>query len=141
MRPRSSCVRFTSPSESRGRKRKETPRELEVSKINAAFKAAIEAGRQGFKPGKHCGYSGFQDRKADSISACSERNLRQNEKSVAAPIAAPNGHNQATNDNACHLNGDLGRVVETWPELSSEARLMIMALVSAAESSSAQTPK
>ena len=85
--------------------------------------------------GYPCGYSGFQDRKADSVSDCSESNLRQIEKSIAAPIAAPNGHDLATHDNLCHLPADLGRVVETWPKLSAEARLMIMALVSAAESS------
>ena len=60
----------------------------------------------------------------------------KSDKSVAAPIAAPNGHDLATNDNTCHLTDDLGRVVETWQKLSAEARLMIMALVSAAESSS-----
>mgnify|MGYP007096686678 CR=1 FL=1 len=37
------------------------------------------------------------------------------------------------NDNACHLTGDLGRVVEAWQKLSAEARLMIMASVLAAD--------
>ncbi len=79
----------------------------------------------------------FQDRQADSVSDCSEGSLRQIEKS----IAAPNGHDLATHDNWCHLPADLGRVVETWPKLSAEARLMIMALVSAAESNLASNPK
>ena len=80
-------------------------------------------------------HSGFQDRNGDFVSACGDSNLRQSNQSVAAPIAAPNGHNLAANDNTCHLTGDLGRVVEAWQKLSAEARLMIMALVSAAESS------
>ena len=92
-------------------------------------------------PGYPCGYSGFQDRKADSVSACGDNALRQCPNSVAAPIAAPNGHNLATNDNTCHLTGDLGRVIRAWQQLSAEARLMILALVSAAEASSSKPDK
>ena len=75
------------------------------------------------------------------MSNCGDSNLRQAAQSIAAPIAAPNGHNLAANDNTRHLTGDLGRVVEAWQKLSAEARLMIMALMSAAESIAIQSGK
>lgn len=107
------------------------------------------AGKSGFherrdrdsNPGYPCGYSGFQDRTPESLTNSDSNNLRKSQQVIAAPIAAPNGHDLATNDNLCHLPADLGRVVEAWPKLSAEARLMIMALVSAAESSLAREPE
>ena len=82
-------------------------------------------------------HSPFQDQQGNSISAGNDRELRESDESVAAP----NGHNLAANDNTCHLSGDLGRVVREWEKLSAEARLMILALVSATESSSSHTSK
>ena len=84
---------------------------------------------------------GFRDRQCDSAIACIDSDLRESDQSIAAPIAAPNGHSLAVNNNTCHLTGDLGRVVQAWQKLSAEARLMIMALVSAAESSATQPRK
>jgi len=63
------------------------------------------------------------------------------DKSIAAPIAAPNGHRLAMNDKTCQLEVDLDRVVQAWQQLSAEARLMILALVSAAESSASKPRK
>ena len=87
----------------------------------------------GENSGYLCGYTAFQDRQSDSVSDCSDSDLRKSDSSVAAPIASPNGHNLAAKDSSCHLTADLGRVVQAWQKLSAEARLMIMALVSAAE--------
>jgi len=92
-------------------------------------------------PGYPCGYSGFQDRNGNSVSSCGDNDLRKSDQSVAAPIAAPIGRNLATNGNTCHLTGDLSRVVEAWQRLSAEARLMILALVSAAESNTSHSDK
>ena len=105
-----------------------------VHPIDATSVRRLIAGRQFSR-------IGFQDRIGDSVSDCGESNLRQSAQPIAAHIAAPNGHNLAMNDNACHLTCDLGRVVEAWQKLSAEARLMIMALVSAAESIAIQSGK
>ena len=81
--------------------------------VGKPFGASVEAA----KGIEHSTGTGFQDRKGDSVSACIDNDLRKSDKPVAAPIAAPNGHNLAANDNTCHLTGDLGRVVQAWQKL------------------------
>ena len=67
-------------------------------------------------------HSAFQDQQGNSVRPGNDRELRESDQSVAAP----NGHNLATNDNTRHPTGDLGRVVREWQKLSAEARLMIV---------------
>ena len=78
----------------------------------------------------------FKTVTGDSVSAGNDRDLRESEQSVAAPI----GHNLSVNGNS-HLSCLLRRVVQAWQRLFAEAGLTILALVSGAELCQSETSK
>lgn len=59
--------------------------------------------------------------------------LRQTGESIAAPVAAPTGQPLAADDYCCHSSLELRRVILAWPQLSGQARRMILAAIDAAD--------
>ena len=78
------------------------------------------------------GHTGFQDRLQSNVTDNPDRELRQNEIPVAAPVAAPTGPQSATIGDACRSSDELEYLIGKWPHLNRDLQRAILAIIGSA---------